>query len=69
MDTLALVAGGGSVPLPGLKERADGSKSPVTRHVDHLGEQSVVETWMGGRTKQVRITTAGRLLSSRSGGL
>lgn len=61
-DTLAVVAGESVVSLPRLDERTDASKSTVTRHVSHLEEEGAVETWTEGRTKQVRITTAGRLV-------
>lgn len=62
IDTLAVVADERSVSLPDLNEQTDHSKSTVTRHVNRLEEQGVVETSMEGRTKQVRITTTGLLL-------
>lgn len=46
IDTLAVVADERSVSLSDLNEQTDHSKSTVTRHVNHLEEQGVVETSM-----------------------
>jgi len=62
METLAIVGQEGTTSLPQITEKAEYSKSTITRHVNQLAEENVVEAWMEGRHKKVRITTTGRLL-------
>lgn len=65
--TLATVEREGASSLPEIAELVDHSKSTVTRHVSNLEERRLVETWMEGKSKHVRITTAGRLLTAQPG--
>lgn len=50
------------ISIPNLTDRTARSKSTVTRHVTHLEERSVVETWTEGKTKYVKPTLTGELL-------
>lgn len=52
------------VSLPALAERLDHSKSTITRHVNELDEQGLLETQREGRSKHVRKTVSGELHQS-----
>jgi CRISPR-associated protein Csa3 len=58
----ALQEADGEASIPTLTEKTGRSKSTVTRHVNHLTDEGIVETWTEGKTKYVRITLTGRLL-------
>lgn len=49
--------------IPALTDRTDQSKSTITRHVTQLAESDAVKTWTEGKTKHVRSTLTGELLS------
>ena len=57
-----LAAAGGSATIPELTERSEHSKSTVTRHVDQLEAQMVVETKKESKTRHVELTISGQLL-------
>jgi CRISPR-associated protein Csa3 len=58
----ALDEEGGEASIPTLTEVTGSSKSTVTRHVNQLTDEGLVETWSKGKTKHARITLTGRLL-------
>jgi CRISPR-associated protein Csa3 len=58
----ALNREGGSSSIPTLTEVTGLSKSTVTRHVNQLTDERLVEVWSEGKTKHARITLTGRLL-------
>ena len=58
----ALVKLDGEASIPTLTEETGQSKSTVTRHVNQLTNEELVETWSEGKTKYVRITLTGQLL-------
>jgi len=58
----ALNREGGSSSIPTLTEVTGFSKSTVTRHVNQLTDERLVEVWSEGKTKHARITLTGRLL-------
>lgn len=55
-----------AVSVPELTDATGQSKSTVTRHVNHLADQDIVETWKEGKTKHVRITLTGKLFHQTS---
>lgn len=60
--TLELVADvDDATTIPDVTDRSQRSKSTVTRHVNQLSERGLVETWMEGKVKRVRLTLAGEL--------
>jgi CRISPR-associated protein Csa3 len=58
----ALKREGGSSSIPTLTEITGSSKSTVTRHIDKLTNEGLVEVWSEGKTKHARMTLTGRLL-------
>lgn len=50
-----------SISIPVLTDETEQSKSTVTRHVNYLADEGVIETWTEGKTKHARITITGRL--------
>lgn len=62
-STLAALNGeGGSLSIPTLTDITGSSKSTVTRHINQLTDEGLVEVWSEGKTKHARITLTGRLL-------
>jgi len=62
-DTLSIIATEGDwLGLPELTGRSDHSKSTITRNVNELSSNELVETRMDGKSKRACITMAGRLL-------
>lgn len=57
---------GGEASIPTLTEVTGSSKSTVTRHINQLTDEGLVETWSKGKTKHARITLTGRLLLETS---
>lgn len=62
LETLSAIHPDHNTTLPDMADGLDHSKSSITRHVNELDEQGLVETWRKGRTKHVRLTITGRLL-------
>lgn len=62
----ALNEEGGEASIPTLTGVTGSSKSTVTRHVNQLTDEGLVETWSEGKTKHARITLTGRLLLETS---
>lgn len=58
----ALQRQGGEASIPTLTDETGKSKSTVTRHVNRLTDERIVETWIEGKTKHVRTTLTGQLL-------
>lgn len=58
----AFEAEGDAASIPTLTETTGHSKSTVTRHVNQLADEGLVETWSEGKTKYARITLTGKLL-------
>lgn len=58
----ALDSAGGDASIPYLTEETGQSKSTVTRHVQKLVDEGIVEVWTEGKTKHARITLTGSLL-------
>ena len=63
----ALESEGGTASIPTLTEVTGSSKSTVTRHVNQLTDEGLVEVWSEGKTKHARVTITGRLLLRNAG--
>lgn len=61
-ETLRAIEQTDSASLAELEPLVNHSKSTITRHVNHLNEQGLIETWREGREKHVRMTMAGKLI-------
>ncbi len=55
----------GWTDLSTIAEQVDAAKSTVTRHVNELETQELVESRTNGRHKQVRLSFSGKLLDRR----
>ena len=58
----ALEAQGGEASIPTLTDVTQQSKSTVTRHVNSLAEEGLIEVWTEGKTKHARLALPGELL-------
>jgi CRISPR-associated protein Csa3 len=62
-ETLSIIATEeDGLGLPDITSKSGHSKSTITRHVNALSSNGLVETRMAGKSKWACITTAGRLL-------
>lgn len=66
-QTLIAIGRHDHISIPDLTDATGQSKSTVTRHVNQLERDSVVETWKDGRTKYARLSFTGQMLLRERG--